>query len=74
MHNFVHEMLHDSPAAERIKSLWQVRFFCIQESLINDQYINFHGGIHIRNMKMDNRLRLNLSKARPQGSFLSTFN
>jgi putative hydrolase of HD superfamily len=24
MHNFVHEMLHDSPAARRIETLWQV--------------------------------------------------
>lgn len=24
MHNFVHEMLHDSPAAQRIMALWQV--------------------------------------------------
>ena len=23
MHNFVHEMLHNSPAAQRIHSLWQ---------------------------------------------------
>ncbi|ETW79130.1 hypothetical protein HETIRDRAFT_420300 [Heterobasidion irregulare TC 32-1] len=23
MHNFVHEMLHDSPAAQKIHSLWQ---------------------------------------------------
>lgn len=25
MHNFVHDMLHSSPAAQRIMSLWQVR-------------------------------------------------
>ena len=24
MHNFVHDMLHDSPAARRIGTLWQV--------------------------------------------------
>lgn len=24
MHNFVHEMLHDSPAAQRIMDLWNV--------------------------------------------------
>ena len=23
MHNFVHEMLHNSPAAQRIHALWQ---------------------------------------------------
>lgn len=23
MHNFVHDMLHDSPAAQRIHSLWE---------------------------------------------------
>lgn len=23
MHNFVHEMLHNSPAAQRIECLWQ---------------------------------------------------
>jgi hypothetical protein len=26
MHNFVHDMLHNSPAARRIESLWRVRF------------------------------------------------
>ena len=26
MHNFVHDMLHNSPAAQRIESLWRVRF------------------------------------------------
>ncbi len=26
MHNFVHEMLHDSPAALRIMTLWNVRY------------------------------------------------
>jgi putative hydrolase of HD superfamily len=25
MRNFVHEMLHDSPAARRIEALWQVQ-------------------------------------------------
>ena len=25
MHNFVHEMLHHSPAAQRIEALWQVQ-------------------------------------------------
>ena len=25
MHNFVREMLHDSPAARRIEALWEVR-------------------------------------------------
>ena len=25
MHNFVHEMLHNGPAARRIEALWQVR-------------------------------------------------
>lgn len=24
MHNFVHDMLHDSPAAQKINSLWAV--------------------------------------------------
>ena len=24
MHNFVHDMLHDSPAAQRMLALWQV--------------------------------------------------
>ena len=24
MHNFVHEMLHNSPSAQRIEALWQV--------------------------------------------------
>lgn len=27
MHNFVHDMLHDSPAAQRINSLWLVRYY-----------------------------------------------
>jgi hypothetical protein len=27
MHNFVHVMLHNSPAAQKIESLWLVRFF-----------------------------------------------
>ena len=26
MHNFVHEMLHDSPAAQQIDALWRVGF------------------------------------------------
>jgi putative hydrolase of HD superfamily len=26
MHNFLHEMLHDSPAAQRIDALWKVSF------------------------------------------------
>ena len=27
MHNFVHDMLHNSPAAQRIESLWRVSPF-----------------------------------------------
>jgi putative hydrolase of HD superfamily len=27
MHNFVHDMLHDSPAAQRIQALWHVNSF-----------------------------------------------
>ena len=27
MHNFVHEMLHHSPAAQRIEALWQVQLW-----------------------------------------------
>ena len=41
MHNFVHDMLHNSPAARRIESLWRVRFL---KSLIvkNDNSVNFY--------------------------------
>ena len=54
MHNFVHDMLHNSPAARRIESLWRVRFvkFLIFE---NDNLAN-----SFRNMRMVNHLKLNL--------------
>ena len=31
MHNFVHDMLHDSPAAQRISSLWLVSYNTFRE-------------------------------------------
>lgn len=30
MHNFVHEMLHNSSAAQRIEALWQVSIYILQ--------------------------------------------
>lgn len=29
MHNFIHDMLHDSPAAQRINDLWLVSYMSI---------------------------------------------
>ena len=54
MHNFVHDMLHNSPAAKRIESLWRVRF---EKSLNvkNDNLVDSY-----RSMKMVNHLKLNL--------------
>jgi hypothetical protein len=34
MHNFVHEMLHDSPAAQRMEALWKVRVIVILQAIM----------------------------------------
>ena len=55
MHNFVHDMLHNSPAAHRIESLWRVRFAKSPNVNININLVDCY-----RNMKMANHLKLNL--------------
>jgi hypothetical protein len=32
MHNFVHDMLHNSPAAQRIEALWKVSLLFTPDS------------------------------------------
>ena len=52
MRNFVHDMLHNSPAARRIESLWRVRFVKFL-AVKYDSLVNSY-----RNMRMVNRLKL----------------
>ena len=46
MHNFVHDMLHNSPAAQRIESLWRVSSF-VPFNIINRD-LKGHLGIRRR--------------------------
>jgi hypothetical protein len=46
MHNFVHDMLHNSPAAQRIESLWRVSPFI--HFNIADRKLESHIGIRGR--------------------------
>lgn len=57
MHNFVHDMLHSSPAALRIEAFWQVRlsallFLCGVKTLV------------VRNTKQAKPPKQNLSKVK----------
>jgi hypothetical protein len=57
MRNFAHDMLHDSPSAQRIIDLWNV-------SSVNVGSFSFHPTSlsMSRNMKLAKRMKLNLSK------------
>jgi hypothetical protein len=57
MRNFVHDMLHGSPAALRIEALWNV-------SLAPLNLDEFKGHVIRRNMKREKRTKQSSSKVR----------
>ena len=60
MYNFIHEMLHDSAAAQRIDTLWRVSSSCHFSEICNSSLWTF---IESRNTKRVKRLKPSLSKA-----------